>query len=69
MGVDTKKLLLEVKDLHKHRVEETVLFARCGATDKEMRLTFYGGIQVLQNGKIVREFVQEFQAVEFFNSL
>ena len=64
-----KELQLEVKDLHKHRVEETVLFARCGVTGKEMRLTFYGGIQVWKDGKLIREFVQEFQAVEFFNGL
>lgn len=60
-------IILEVKDLHKYRVEETVLYARRGVL--EMRLTFYGGIHILQNGKLVREFVQEYQAVEYFNKL
>ena len=64
-----KELQLELKDLHKHRVEETVLYAKCGVTGKEMRFTFYGGIQVLQNGKLIQEFVEEFKAVEFFNNL
>ena len=64
-----KELQLEVKALHALRVKETVLFARCGVTGKEMRLTFYGGIQVWKDGKFIREFVQEFQAVEFFNGL
>jgi hypothetical protein len=44
-------------------------FARCGVSGKEIRLTFYGGIQVWKDGKLIREFVQEFQAVEFFNGL
>ncbi len=64
-----KGLQLDVKDLNKHRVEETVLYARCGVSGKELRLTFYGGIQVWQNRKLIREFIQEFQAVEFFNGL
>lgn len=64
-----KELQIELKDLQKHRVEETVLFARCGVTGKEMRLTFYGTIQVWKDGKLIREFMQEFQAVEFFNDL
>ena len=63
-----KELQLEVKDLHKHRVKETALYARCGVTGKEMRLTFYGGIQVWKDGKLVREFEQEIQAVKFFNA-
>ena len=62
-----KELQLELKDLHKHRTEETILYARCGVTGKEMRLTFYGGIQVWKDGQLIREFVQEFAAVEFFN--
>lgn len=64
-----KELQIELKDLQKHRIEETVLFARCGVTGKEMRLTFYGTIQVWKDGKLIREFMQEFQAVEFFNDL
>ena len=64
-----KELQLEVKDLHKHRVEETVLYASCGITGKELRLTFYGGIQVWMSGKLLREFIQESDAVSFFNAL
>lgn len=64
-----KELQLEVKDLHKHRTEETILYARCGVTGKEMRLTFYGGIQVWKDDQLIREFVQEFAAVEFFNGI
>lgn len=63
-----KELKLEVKDLHKHRVESTILYASCGVSKKEMRLTFYGVIQIWQNGKLLREFSDELQAIEFFNN-
>jgi len=62
-------LILDVKELHEYRVEQTHLYAKCGVSNKELRLTFYGGLQVWQNGKIVREFAQPYQAVEFFNNL
>ena len=64
-----KELQLNVKDLHSHRVNETVIYASCGVTAKELRLTFYGGIQVWMSGKLLREFVQESDAVSFFNAL
>ena len=63
-----KELKLEVKDLHNHRVESKILYARCGISGKQMCLTFYGGIQIWQNGKLLREFSDELQAVEFFNN-
>lgn len=63
------KLQLSVNDLNVYRREQTVPYALESATGKEMRLTFHGGIQVLQDGKLIREFMQEYQAVEFFNSL
>lgn len=63
------KLQLSVNDLNVYRREQTVPYAFESATGKEMRLTFHGGIQVLQDGKLIREFMQEYQAVEFFNSL
>ena len=64
-----ENLKLEVISLHEYRVNESVRFAYCGKTNKEIRLTFYGGIQVWQDGKLIREFVQEFAAIEFFNNL
>ena len=63
------RLQLEVKGLHEYRVNETILFARCGVTGREMHLTFYGGIQVRQNEKIVKEFTEMIPAVKFFNDL
>jgi len=63
-----EKLKLEVKDIHKYKNNETMRFAICPATEKEMRLTYYGGIQIWHNGKIFREFMQENQAVEYFNA-
>ena len=64
-----KALNLNVTELQKFRTEQTALFAKCGVTGKEIRLTFYGGIQVWQNGELIKEFIQPFLAVEFFNEL
>lgn len=63
------KVQLSVTDLNNYRRDQTIPYAVESATGKEMRLTFYGGIQVWKDGKLIKEFIQEYQAVEFFNSL
>lgn len=64
-----KPLELEVKDLNNYRSTEKHLYAKCSKTGREMYLTFYGGIQVFKDGVFLREFIQEYAAVEFFNEL
>lgn len=62
-----KPLQLSVTDLSEYRIRETHLYAKDGT--KELRLTFYGGMQVWKDGVKVFEYNQPYPAVEFFNNL
>jgi len=56
-------------DLYKAQQEETLLFAKCGRTGKELRFTLLGTVRIYLNGKILAEFVDLSKAVEFFNNI
>jgi len=60
-----KPVVLEVKDLSEYRMNETHLYARDG--NKDLRLSFSGGIQVWVDGIKVFEHIQPYEAIKFFN--
>lgn len=64
-----EKLKLDVSDLQKYRENETVLFARCGITGNEIRLNFYGGIEIWNNGVKLYSQIQPYWIIEQFNKL
>jgi len=64
-----KKLELNVSDLQKYRETETILFAKCGITGNEIRLTFSGGIEIWNNGVKLHSQIQPYWIIEQFNKL
>ncbi len=64
-----KQLQIDINDLSDFRTKETLLYARCGITGKELRITCQGGMQVWKDGKVVFEHIQPYPVVEFFNAL
>lgn len=61
--------MIDVSDLKHFINKESVCFVYDPLSQKEVRVTFNGMIEVWQNGKRVAEFQKPFMAVSYFNAL
>lgn len=62
-----KPLQLDIKDLNKYRTNESCLYAKDGT--KELRLTFYGSMQIWKDGVKIFEDCNSFSVIDFFNNI
>jgi hypothetical protein len=64
-----KPLILELPELNKYRNEQSVQYAFCGKTKKELRLTFKGEMIVLKDKKEVGIYLFQSDAIKKFNEI
>ena len=64
-----KPLILDLNKLDKYRKKESVMYAFCSQSKKELRLTFKGEMIVLKDGKEVGRYLYQQDAINKFNEL
>lgn len=60
---------LEVEELLNFKNTESIMYARCSETKREMRITLNGGFQILKNKELKHETMNAANAVKLYNEL
>jgi hypothetical protein len=67
MRAETHKVAVD--ELSKWQSEEKMMFASSSQEDKQLYATLRGSYEVWHKGRLVKETIQPFSAVESYNSI